>query len=100
MLTLDSRVADRYDFALFEICFDGRREAVWAEPWVPSGPAGALVAVQRASQQLPPPDRAFGLKIVFFVELRFVLLIMISTFRKIHSATENLFSEKVASRIS
>ena len=39
----------------------GAREAVWAEPWAPSGPAGALVAAQRASQQPPPPDRAFGL---------------------------------------
>ena len=49
---------------LLEIGFDGRREAVWAEPWALSGPAGAVAAAQRASQQPPPPDRARRLKIV------------------------------------
>ena len=72
MISVDLVAIERLEATVplvLEICFDGRREAVWAEPWVPSGPAGALVAAQRASQQPPPPDRAFGLKIVFFVEL-------------------------------
>ena len=64
MISVDLAAIERLEAAVplvLEICFDGRREAVWAEPWAPSGPAGALVAAQRASQQPPPPDRAFGL---------------------------------------
>ena len=75
MISVDLAAIERLEAAVplvLEIGFDGRREAVWAEPWALSGPAGAVAAAQRASQQPPPPDRARRLKIVAksgFVEL-------------------------------
>ena len=60
MISVDLAAIERLKAAVplvLETGFDGRREAVWAEPWAPSGPAGAVAAAQRASQQPPPCPR-------------------------------------------
>ena len=69
MISVDLVAIERLEATVplvLEICFDGRCEAVWAEPWAPSGPAGALVAAQLASQQPPPPGGHEGARRALF----------------------------------